>query len=109
MLEASPLGLAYSRPRAAPDTCGSGAVRQFATSTAILVSCLGTHLLFGAQLSPQFSLGLALVLIATTAYSSAPGGETRGVTRAHQAAERLALLPSTGSESDCDSTEVSPR
>jgi len=83
--------------------------KTFATSIAILVSCLGTCLLFGAQLSPQFSLGLALVLIATTAYSSAPGGETRGVTRAHQAAERLALLPSTRVESDCDSTEVSPR
>ena len=83
----------------------SRAARQFATSIAILVSCVGTYLLFGAQLSPQFSLGLVLVLVATIAYSWAPGKEARAATQA-QAAERYALLPSGESDSG---DEVSPR
>eukprot|EP00908_Phaeocystis_cordata_P001766 Transcript_119.p1 GENE.Transcript_119~~Transcript_119.p1 ORF type:complete len:392 (-),score=127.95 Transcript_119:100-1176(-) len=72
--------------------------KTFATSIAILVSCVGTYVLFGSELSPQFFLGLVLVLIATLAYSW-PGRDARGGAPAAEGrGGRYSLVPSSEGE-----------
>ena len=64
------------------------------------MSCVGTYVLFGSELSPQFFLGLVLVLAATLAYSW-PSRDARGAApTAAAGGGKYMLLPSSSREAD---------